>query len=164
MGPPWLERIATDLTGLGDRSILGVLALVVGGYLAMLRKWGALLLMLVVLVGGAALCDLMKALIGRPRPELMRHLVDVRSASFPSGHASTAAFVYLTFAAFLVRSLGAPALRAYVVAAALVLTALAGVSRVYLGVHYPSDVLGGWLLGWGWAMVCWLAADASGRV
>jgi undecaprenyl-diphosphatase len=100
----------------------------------------------------------LKGLFARPRPELALRLTEVRSLSFPSGHAMQSAIIYLTLAAFLARFVQARALKVYFVGFAFLLSLLVGVSRVYLGVHYPSDVLAGWCAGLAWALVCWAVA------
>jgi undecaprenyl-diphosphatase len=107
---------------------------------------------------GGGLSTLMKVLFARERPDIVPHLSIATSPSFPSGHSMLAAVIYLTLGALLARFARRRRLRAYVLAVALLLTVLVGSSRVYLGVHYPSDVLGGWMAGLGWALLCWLAA------
>ena len=77
------------------------------------------------------------------------------TSSFPSGHSSLSAVIYLTLAVLLSRLLERRALRVYVIGVAALLTLTIGISRVALGVHYPSDVLAGWTLGFGWALLCW---------
>jgi undecaprenyl-diphosphatase len=101
---------------------------------------------------------LLKHYIGRPRPDLVPHATQVFSASFPSGHAMLATVVDLTIAALLARLLPTKALQLYLMAIAVTLSVLIGISRIYLGVHWPSDVLGGWAAGASWALACWLVA------
>ena len=108
-------------------------------------------------LGGLLVSHLLKDLYDRPRPELVPHLVPVSTASFPSGHAMLSAVVYLTLGALLARLVDAWWVKLYVIVAALGLTGLVGLSRVYLGVHYPTDVLAGWAAGLSWAILCWLA-------
>jgi len=100
----------------------------------------------------------LKDIMDRPRPDLVSHLVDVQTSSFPSGHATLSAVVYLTIGALLAREQPSRGLRFYVMAVAILATMLIGCSRVYLGVHWPTDVLAGWAIGSAWAMLWWIAA------
>jgi undecaprenyl-diphosphatase len=157
-GPAWLPGAMRDVTALGSAPVLLIFVVAVAGALAARRQYHALGLLLAASAGGILLNDLMKGLFARPRPDLALRLTDVRSLSFPSGHAMQSAIIYLTLAAFLARFVQARALKVYFVAFAFLLSLLIGVSRVYLGVHYPSDVLAGWCAGLGWALVCWTVA------
>jgi undecaprenyl-diphosphatase len=144
-----------DVTALGSAPVLLIFLLAVAGALAVRRQYRALALLLAASAGGILLNDALKGLFARPRPDLALRLTDVRSLSFPSGHAMQSAIIYLTLATFLARAVQARALKAYFVAFAFLLSFLVGFSRVYLGVHYPSDVLAGWCAGLAWALVCW---------
>ena len=75
--------------------------------------------------------------------------------SFPSGHAALSAVCYLTLGVLLAQTQASRTLRIYFIATAMVLTLLVGVTRIYLGVHYPTDVLAGWCFGIAWALICW---------
>ena len=101
---------------------------------------------------------MLKALFHRPRPAIVPHLSDIATASFPSGHAMLSSVVYLTLAAALARTATRTRLKIYYLGVAVALTGLIGCSRVYLGVHYPTDVLAGWSLGVAWVGICCLAA------
>ena len=104
---------------------------------------------------------------GRPRPDLVPHATQVYTASFPSGHAMMAAVTYLTLGALLARVQPRLRLKLYLIGLAATLTVLVGCSRVYLGVHWPTDVLAGWTLGAAWALGCWAIAlwlQARGRI
>lgn len=120
----------------------------------------AMLLVLVATFSGLLVSLLLKHSFHRPRPELVPHLSYVYTSSFPSGHAMLSATVFLTLGALLGRFVQEPVLKAYFLVVAGILTFLVGVSRVYLGVHYPSDVLAGWTAGLAWALTCWLIAKA----
>jgi undecaprenyl-diphosphatase len=154
-GPRWFEEMMRDFTALGSAGVLVFLTAAAIGYLLLDRKVRAALFVLVAVAGGLLLSTLMKLGFDRPRPELMPPDIYVYSASFPSGHSMMAAVTYLTLGALLVSVERPMRHRIYVLLLALVLTMTVGVSRVYLGVHWPSDVGAGWAIGAGWALLCW---------
>jgi undecaprenyl-diphosphatase len=155
IGPPWMQEAARDITALGSFSALGMLVLVVVVYLFFARKHAAAWLVLTAVLGGVALNTLLKVGFGRPRPDFIAPAARVFTASFPSGHAAISAVTYLTLAALLARTTDSRRLRIYFVATGMTLTLMVGVSRIYLGVHYPTDVLAGWCIGSAWALGCW---------
>jgi undecaprenyl-diphosphatase len=157
-GPSWLPGTMRDLTALGSAPVLVIFVLAVAGFLAVRRQHHALGLLLVATVGGILLNNVLKGAFARPRPPASFHLTEVRSMSFPSGHAMESAIIYLTLAALLARLVRTRVLQLYCVAVAALLTFVVGLSRVYLGVHYPTDVLAGWTAGLGWSLLCWAAA------
>jgi undecaprenyl-diphosphatase len=158
VGPVWLQEAARDVTALGGYTVLTLVVGAVLGYLLIGRHFHAALLVAVATAGGWLLSILLKDLYDRPRPELVPHLTRVASSSFPSGHAMLSAVVYLTLGALLARLVPRWRAKLYFVAVAVFLTLLVGCSRVYLGVHYPTDVAAGWAAGVAWATLCWLAA------
>ena len=125
----------------------------------MTRKSHAALTVLVAVSSGVLLSQTMKWAYARPRPELVPHGAEVYTASFPSGHSMMSAIVYLTLGALLARTQSDQGVKVYILSVAVILTVLVGTSRVYLGVHWPTDVLAGWALGGVWALVV-LAGDA----
>ena len=155
IGPPWLQEAARDLTSLGSIIVLAIIALSFSGYLVLAGKYAAAWLTIVAVCGGIALNDLLKAAFTRPRPDLVYQAVRVFTSSFPSGHAELSATTYLTIAALLAQSQSSFKIGIYFIALAALLTILIGISRIYLGVHYPTDVLGGWCIGAAWALGCW---------
>lgn len=163
VGPWWLEEMARDLTALGSVGVLLLMTVGVLGYLLLARRQKAALFLLVAASGGWGMSVVLKALVARPRPTLVVPLVKVSSASFPSGHAFMAAVTYLTLAAMLARLHEPGRMRAYLFACAAVLTVLVGLTRVYLGVHWPTDVLAGWLAGAAWAWGGWTVAGRLQR-
>jgi undecaprenyl-diphosphatase len=152
-----------EITTLGGTTVVLLLTAAVIGFLLVDAKPAAALLVLFSIIGGALLGPLLKIGFERPRPDLVAHLVEVHSASFPSGHALLSAVTYLTLGALLARVVGERRLKIYVLTTAVVLTLLVGFSRVYLGVHWPTDVLAGWLVGAVWAVLCWRIALALQR-
>lgn len=158
IGPAWLEIAMRDITALGSTSVLMLVTLIAIGFLLMAGKRGAALLVTLSIAGGTALSLALKSGFDRPRPDLVAHLVDVHTLSFPSGHAMLTAVTFLTLGALLARTQRSRRLRAYIVGIALFLTLLVGSSRVYLGVHWPTDVLAGWCVGSAWALICWMLA------
>lgn len=163
IGPSWLPQAATELTALGSVTVLSLLTVAATGFLALTRKWRAALLLLLAVIGGALLTSLLKEVVDRPRPVAVFHLVAVASPSFPSGHAAISAATYLTVGALMARLSERKRVKAYFIGAAVLLTLLIGLTRIYLGVHFPSDVIAGWCLGSAWALLVWLAAYWLGR-
>jgi undecaprenyl-diphosphatase len=147
--------MARDITSLGSVAVLGIVSVVVVAYLLLERSRAEALLVLVAVLGGVAINSLLKIQFARPRPDLFVPAAKVFTASFPSGHAALSAITYMTLAALLARTTVDQRLRYYFVAVAVALTFMIGVSRVYLGVHYPTDVLAGWCIGSAWALICW---------
>ena len=153
IGPVWLHEMVRDITALGSFALLGLIVVGVCIYLVMQRLRREALLVLFSVLGGTLISTVLKMTYNRPRPELtsMSHQF---TASFPSGHAMLSAVTFLTLGALLARLAPTRALRIYCFAAAVFLTLIIGVSRVYMGVHYPSDVLAGWSVGAAWALFC----------
>ncbi|HZH03572.1 MAG TPA: phosphatase PAP2 family protein [Myxococcaceae bacterium] len=157
-GPPWLPEAARDVTALGGVTVLTLAVLAALGYLLLLRRYWTSLFILVATVGGSAISFTLKDWYHRPRPSLVPHLTPVLTSSFPSAHAMLSAVVYLTFGGLLAQLATRRRLKLYVLGVAVALTLLVGATRVYLGVHYPSDVLAGWSAGLAWASLSALAA------
>jgi undecaprenyl-diphosphatase len=160
LGPTWLEEAVTEITSLGGYPILVALVGAVAGYLIVVRKYGPALFVALSTGLGTLVSQLLKMLYERPRPDLVAHLDVIHTASFPSGHATMSAIVYLTLAAMIMRLTDQARVRVYVLSVAILLAVTVGVSRIYLGVHWPSDVAAGWALGTAWASLSWLAVSA----
>ncbi|MES1156715.1 MAG: phosphatase PAP2 family protein [Alphaproteobacteria bacterium] len=154
IGPPWLESRIFEVTSLGSIMVVSLATLSATGLLLVLRKYGAALLLLIAVGGGAGLSESSK--IGLAHS--ISPLADESGMSFPSGHATLAAVCYFTIAALLAREQENRQVRTYILVIAVIATLLVGVSRVYLGVHRATDVLGGWCLGAAWAIFCWNVA------
>ena len=158
LGPSWLVEAARDITALGSVSVLTILVVAVTLHLLLTGIWRTALLVLVSVVGGTIISSVLKALFDRPRPDLTG-AVEVFTASFPSGHATLSAVVYLTIGVLLAQRETRWPPRILYLAGAAFLTGIVGLSRVYLGVHYPTDVIAGWSLGTAWALLCLIAAQ-----
>tara|TARA_R110002020_G_scaffold218898_1_gene426758 strand:- start:2556 stop:3311 length:756 start_codon:yes stop_codon:yes gene_type:complete len=156
IGPGWVEEMGRDFTALGGVGVLVLITLGALGYLLLARHYRAALFASIAVPGGILLSTVMKLGFDRPRPDLVPHEAMVYTASFPSGHSMMSAVTYLTLAALLIRVQPALRLKAYLLILAILLTLLVGISRVYLGVHWPTDVLAGWTAGASWAALCWI--------
>lgn len=158
IGPGWLEVAALDVTAMGGITFLVFIVLVTMGFLWIAKKRRAFFLVGAAAVGGQIFNTSLKELFDRARPDIVPHLTNVHTPSFPSGHSMMSAVVYLTLGALLSSLVVGAGVRAYILITALTLTFFVGVSRVYLGVHYPTDVVAGWAAGLAWALICLLVA------
>lgn len=163
IGPRWLEEMARDVSALGGTVVLTLLTLGVVGHLLLVRRRRAAAFVAASITGATTLAYVLKDLFARPRPDVVPHLAHVSSASFPSAHSMLSTAVYLTLGALLARYQKSRVLKAYALLWAVLLALLVGVSRVYIGVHWPSDVLGGWAAGAAWAALSWIVARALQR-
>jgi undecaprenyl-diphosphatase len=147
--------------------VLTMITLAAVIYLVLAGKARVALFLLVAIGGGVVLGFALKAGFGRPRPDLVPHAVRVFTDSFPSGHSMMSAATYLTLGALLARVESYRPLKVYLVGLAVLVSLVVGISRIYLGVHWPSDVLAGWSLGAAWALFCWSVAlwlQVRGRI
>lgn len=158
IGSPRFEGAVRDITALGSAVVLTLITAATIVYFLLIKRWTTALFVLAAVGGGQILATLLKFGIDRPRPDLVSKLAVETSLSFPSGHAMLSAVTYLTLGTLAARFLPGHVTKIYVFVLAVLLTLMVGVSRLYLGVHWPSDVLAGWCAGFAWAMLCWLAA------
>lgn len=157
IGPGWVEEMGRDFTALGGVPILALVSLATLGYLVMVHKRRAAVFVFAATFGALLLSNGLKMLVERERPDLVPHGARVYTASFPSAHAMQSATTYLALGVLVASVQRRRRVKAYILSAAVLVTLLVGVSRVYLGVHWPSDVLAGWAVGAAWALLCWLA-------
>ena len=162
-GPWWLQEAAADLTSLGGISVLTLFAVIAFSFLLIQRKRLSALLLVVGLAGGVALSEGLKALFERARPPAAYQAVETLNASFPSGHALLSTVFYLSVAVMMTRAFPKRRLKAYVLGVGMVFALMVGLTRVYLGAHWASDVLAGWSVGAAWAMALWLVSYAVER-
>jgi undecaprenyl-diphosphatase len=152
-GPKWLLEAVRDVTSLGGvvlRNLFAIFAVVALLFLRLRRE----AVLLVLTVAGAWLVEAaIKGLVGRPRPQIVPHLTEAGGASFPSGHAFNSAVVYIAIALAFATLSARESVRLTIIGVAIVLSLLVAWSRVWLGVHFPTDVLAGWLGGAGWAFL-----------
>lgn len=158
VGPPWMENAFADITSLGGTTVITLVAVIATAYLAIAGRPKLGLLTGLSVAAGALVEHLMKLGFDRARPNVVPHLVEVHSLSFPSGHAMLSAMTYLTLGALLAEAQTRWRLRGFIFGTSVALTLLIGVSRIYLGVHWPTDVLAGWTAGAAWALLSWFFA------
>jgi undecaprenyl-diphosphatase len=163
IGPAWLREAGLDLTALGSPVVLILMVLAVMGFMWLRRKYREMALTLLTTVSGSIFSVVLKSTFGRDRPAVVPHLREVTTPSFPSGHAMASAIVFLTLGILLASIVPGRIAKLYCLFWSMTLTFLVGLSRVYLGVHYPSDVLAGWMAGIGWALGCWAALHVFRR-
>ncbi len=160
IGPRWVQEAARDITALGGFTILSLISIIAVTLLIMHRRRLQALIFGATVITAQVAAEVIKALVARPRPDLVTHHDLVYSASFPSGHSAMAPVVYLTLAAILAAGEPRREVRAVIFVSAVLLVIGVGVSRVYLGVHWPTDVLAGWALG---AIIALAAMTALSR-
>ncbi|WP_394704120.1 phosphatase PAP2 family protein [uncultured Cohaesibacter sp.] len=159
LGPPWVEEIFLELTALGGGTVLTLVALLVLVGLFITHQRGAALTLIATLFSGTIIPYGLKFLFDRPRPDLVAHLDRTFTASFPSAHATVSMIYWISIATIIARFIDHASLRRFIYYSAFSLVIVIGLSRIYLGVHWPSDVIAGWLLGLSWAAFCWLLAN-----
>lgn len=153
LGPAWLLEGVRDLTGLGGVLLRNLFALGAATALLFLRLRREAAVLVLTVLSGWGVDDAIKDVVDRPRPQLVPHLTQAGGASFPSGHSFNAALIYLTIALVFAGLSRHRSVRTTLVAVALVVGVAIAWSRVWLGVHWPSDAIAGWLGGTGWALL-----------
>jgi undecaprenyl-diphosphatase len=158
IGPRWVEEVGRDFTALGGVAVIALLTAAVVAFFWLSSMHRAAAYVAVAALGALIISTGLKEIFDRPRPNLVPHGSHVYLSSFPSGHSTIAAAAYLTLGLVASQFVVKKRLKALFIGVAMFVTAAVGVSRVYLGVHWPSDVLAGWAVGLSWALVCWIAA------
>ncbi len=156
IGPAWLQEAAIEFTALGGVTLITLTVVAVAGFLIAARRYGPALYVVASVVTGTMLSQGLKSVYARPRPDIAPHLDVIHTASFPSGHALVTTVCYLTLGALVMGLVESRRVRVYVLTMAIAVSVLVGISRVYLGVHWPSDVAAGWSLGTAWAVLTFL--------
>jgi undecaprenyl-diphosphatase len=167
LGPAWVEDLARDVTGLGSTVVLTFATLAVTGFFLLRREHHLAIYVAIAVTTGSIASVLLKSGFDRPRPDLVAHGQHVYTASFPSGHSMLSAIVFLTLGALVASAQKERVMQLYVLGLSALLALAVGVSRIYLGVHWPTDVLGGWAAGTGWALMCWAISShlrSRGRI
>lgn len=158
IGPKWLAEMARDITALGGVAVLTLLTVLMVVHLLLRREWSTAVLVGVAAITGTTISNALKTIFDRPRPELTA-IAEYGAGSFPSGHSTASAVIYLTLGLMLAKAADKARMKVFYVLTAILLTVLVGLSRLYLGVHYPTDVMAGWAIGAAWALTCSLIAS-----
>lgn len=156
VGPAWLEVVVRDITALGGFLVLGLLCFFVVGYLWLRRQRHMAVYIAASVTAGILLNTLLKELITRPRPDIISHGTDAALSSFPSGHTMMSTVVFLTLGALLSMASNDRRTKVYILFWSILLPLMIGISRLYLGVHWPTDIIAGWVAGATWALICLL--------
>ena len=150
-GAPWLGEGVRDFTALGGVLLRHIVALGALAALLFLRLRREAVLLAGTIMGGWIVDSALKHFIGRPRPTIVPHLTQAGGTSFPSGHSFNAAVVYIGIALAFAALSPRQSVRVTLIASAMILSLLTALSRVWLGVHWPTDVIAGWTGGAAWA-------------
>jgi undecaprenyl-diphosphatase len=160
---PWIAGVMRDLSGIGSATVLSLLTVLWTGFLLLLRHRRLATVVALAVASGFLANTVLKRLFDRGRPDPAFADLTLQSLSFPSGHASMSALVFLTIGALLALTRPPAAERVYILGAAAFIAVAVGISRVALGVHWATDVLGGWAFGAAWAMIWLLIAHRLAR-
>jgi undecaprenyl-diphosphatase len=152
-GPAWLLEGARDLTSLGGVTLRNLLALGAIAALLFMRLRREAVMLMITIIGGWLIDEAIKQAASRARPQIVPHLTPVNGPSFPSGHSFNSAVVYISVALVFATTSSRIGVRIALIAAAIVISITVAGTRIWLGVHWPSDCLAGWLGGTGWAFL-----------
>lgn len=163
IGPPDVEAAVIHISALGSGAVTALVTIIAALFFALAGRWRYALLIVACTAGTLIGMELLKGLYDRPRPTVVTPLDPPGGLSFPSGHSMISVALYLTLAVLIARALPTRRLRVFAVATGAFLATLIGVSRLYLGVHYPTDVLAGWTAGAAWSLICGVLVHVLGR-
>lgn len=163
VGPPAVETAVRDLTALGGTAILTLLTVNSAVILWLHGNRRSAVVLVLAVIGGTLLSLAFKDLYARPRPSVVPVDIHLVTYSFPSGHSMLSAITYLTIGTLLARATTRRSIKIYIMFLSILLAVAVGFSRVYLGVHWPTDVLAGWTAGIVWALFVWLVANFWSR-
>lgn len=155
LGPSWFQETMRDISALGGNFVLSIFTICAAVYFLVIKNTRHAIYVFVAITVGMLTSNLLKLGFDRPRPDLVPHATEVYTSSFPSSHSMMSAVVYLTLGALLAKAQPSRKLKIYFISISLFLTFLVGISRIYLGVHWPSDVVAGWLAGLICATLFW---------
>lgn len=156
LGPPWLQEMMRDITALGGIIVLSIITFGAALYMVALKKYREAFYVIGAIGSGILLSSILKIGFDRPRPDLVPHETITYMASFPSGHSFMSAVVYLTLGTLLAEAHPVRRVKICILGFMAFITLLVGLSRLYLGVHWPTDVLAGWIAGGVWALMAWI--------
>jgi undecaprenyl-diphosphatase len=157
IGPPWLPDAMRDVTALGSTALITLATLTASAALLYRKRWGRALVLLLVVVLANASDDLLKVFYNRARPDFAVAGLYIRSQSFPSGHSTASAALWLSLATIAASFEARTDAKVFWFVTAVLAILAVGFSRVYLGAHWPTDVVAGWVLGAMWALIGWAA-------
>jgi undecaprenyl-diphosphatase len=163
IGPESLTHAFMHISALGSGSVTGIIVLIAVIFFVVSGHWRYAMLMLACSLGTLAGMSLLKNFYERERPTVVTHIDPPGGHSFPSGHSMISAALYMTLAVLIARTMERRRQRVAVVAIGAALMMLIGFTRLYLGVHYPTDVLAGWTAGLLWALICGLIVNRLGK-
>jgi undecaprenyl-diphosphatase len=158
-----VEAGIMHISALGSGVVTTLVSVLAVGFLWLARRRRYALLVAACALGTAPIMVALKNLYGRERPTVVTHLDPPGGLSFPSGHSMISTALYITLAVMIARTQREHRLRRYIIGAGCLLALMVGLSRMYLGVHYPSDVVAGWTAGLAWAITCSIVAHLLGR-
>lgn len=161
IGAVWVEEGARDITALGSFVVLFLLSVAVAAFLLLTGKRRAALILALAVVTGAGMSSLLKGHYDRARPDLVAHQMHVLTPSFPSGHSMVSTLTYLSLGFLLASTQPKKRVKTFIILFSVTIAVLVGLSRLYLGVHWPTDVLAGWFAGAAWATLWWIVARVT---